>query len=244
MPRARNIKPGFFENEFIGSQIGDIQILFIGLWTQADREGVIELRLPKIRKAIFGFRPDVTDDVLNGYLTVIERLDNGEMLVRARHENKDYLVVKNFMQHQSPHHTEKKGKLPALKVLLEAKNDDLTVKPRLEHRELPCHNALNPESGILNEESGIRNPVRNDDDSKNIKKNLIDDDFRKKNFDVDYYLSDDDRMVENVCAPGWDKALLRQSFNDWIKKPGQKIPQQPVKAYLAWLQKTKKGKSP
>jgi hypothetical protein len=68
--------------------------------------------------------------------------------------------------------------------------------------------------------------------------------FRKKNFDVDLYLDDDDRHFENIHAPGWDKGLLRIDFNNWIKKPEQKVPKQPAKAYLEWLRKVKKGMPP
>lgn len=159
MPRARNIKPGFFENEFLGKLPGDIQLLFIGLWTLADREGVVELRLGKIRKAIFGFRSDIDDQKINGYITVIERLDNGSMLVRARYDKCDYIIVTNFEYHQKPHHTEKKGKLPTRKTLMEANNQDLTVTTPLDngyvtnnpHRVFPLNtDLLNTEDGRLN----------------------------------------------------------------------------------------------
>lgn len=158
MPRARNIKPGFFENEFIGELPGDIQILFIGLWTQADKEGVVEYRPAKLRKALFGFRKDITDEIFNRYITVLERLDNGSMLSRTVCNKNQYIIINNFLDHQSPHHTEKKGKLPPLKALLEARDRDLTVKTPLENGENQCRNALIPDllipdSGFLIDES-------------------------------------------------------------------------------------------
>ncbi len=148
MPRARNIKPGFFENEHLGVLLGDIQLLFIGLWTQSDREGVIEYRPGKLRKALFGFRPDMTLDVFNRYITVLEQVDNGSMLVKVLFQEKEYLVVVNFDEHQKPHHTEKKKKLPSRKTLLEAKKQDLTVKNPLENAKNPYRNALIPDSLI------------------------------------------------------------------------------------------------
>lgn len=149
MPRARNIKPAFFENEHLGGLSGDIQLLFIGLWTQADREGVIEYRPAKLRKALFGFRNDITDEVFNGYITVLTRLDNGRMLVIREYDNIEYLIVINFETHQNPHHTEKKGKLPSRKALLSRGATNLTVKEPLSNGEAPCHNALIPDSCIL-----------------------------------------------------------------------------------------------
>lgn len=154
MPRARNIKPAFFENEHIGALSGDLQVLFIGLWTQADREGVVEYRPAKIRKALFGFRDDITDDVFNGYITVLTQLDNGNMLLKKKCDEKEYLVIVNFEAHQNPHHTEKKGKLPSRKVLLSLDDSDLTVKERLDNGELPSKNALIPDSCILIPDSG------------------------------------------------------------------------------------------
>lgn len=145
MPRARNIKPGFFENEHLGELPGDIQLLFIGLWTQSDREGVIEYRIGKLRKALFGFRPDMTLEVFNRYITVLEQVDHGSMLVRVPFEEKEYLVIANFGDHQKPHHTEKKGKLPSRKALLEAKKRDLTVNYPLDNRKDPFQNALIPD---------------------------------------------------------------------------------------------------
>lgn len=70
------------------------------------------------------------------------------------------------------------------------------------------------------------------------------DDFRKMNFDVDFYLDDDDRAMENVYAPQWDKRMLQQAFNDWIKQPTQSLPRSPAKAYLKWLENTKKCMPP
>ncbi len=40
MARARNIKPGFFDNEILGELPALTRLLFIGLWCLADREGV------------------------------------------------------------------------------------------------------------------------------------------------------------------------------------------------------------
>ena len=136
MPRARNIKPGTFENEHLGALPGDIQLLFISLWTLADREGVVECRVPKIRTYTFRYRPDITDEVLNGYITVLTRLDLGKMLSRVKYQGDDYLIIHNFIKHQNPHHTEKKGSLPKLEDLKAnetADNGYLTVRSPLEH---------------------------------------------------------------------------------------------------------------
>jgi hypothetical protein len=53
MARARNIKPSFFTNEELVELPFSTRLLFIGLWTLADREGRLEDRPKRIKMAIF-----------------------------------------------------------------------------------------------------------------------------------------------------------------------------------------------
>ena len=52
MARSRNIKPSFFMNEDIIELPYEARLLFIGLWTLADREGRLENR-PKKNQNVF-----------------------------------------------------------------------------------------------------------------------------------------------------------------------------------------------
>ncbi len=147
MPRARNIKPGFFENEHLGVLNSDARILFAALWTLADKQGVVECRIPRIRTYAFRYRNDITDADVSRELTVLTRLDNGDMLSRVTHEGVDYLLVHNFVKHASPHHTEKRGDYPefaTLKLLINNDVEKITVNSRNHHGKNP------PESLILN----------------------------------------------------------------------------------------------
>ena len=54
--RARNIKPGFFENEILGTIDPITQLLFSGLWLIADKEGRLENRPLRIKAKIFPYR--------------------------------------------------------------------------------------------------------------------------------------------------------------------------------------------
>ena len=49
MARSRNIKPGFFKNEDLLDLPYEYRLLFVGLWTLADREGYLEDRPKRIR---------------------------------------------------------------------------------------------------------------------------------------------------------------------------------------------------
>src|SRR5690606_22686976 len=53
MARARNIKPAFFMNEDLVELPFQDRLLFIGLWTLADREGRLEDRPKRIKMEIF-----------------------------------------------------------------------------------------------------------------------------------------------------------------------------------------------
>ena len=65
MPRARNIKPSFFVNDDLAeiSPLG--RLLFIGLWTIADREGRLEDKPKKIKVQVLPYDDCDINDILN-----------------------------------------------------------------------------------------------------------------------------------------------------------------------------------
>ena len=106
MARARNIKPGFFMNEYLGTCDPLEQLLFSGLWLLADREGRLEYRPLRIKAEIFPYRENLDMSRFirnlsdNGFLNVYEV--NG----------KQYIQIENFEKHQNPHKNEKPSELP------------------------------------------------------------------------------------------------------------------------------------
>lgn len=120
--RARNIKPGILRNEFFGTADPLLTILFEGLWMIADREGRLEDRPMLIKADVFPYRENVD---VNGMLTVIEREGFIERYVI---DNKKYIQVKNFHEHQKPHSTEKQSVIPP-----PLNNSEPTVNPPLDN---------------------------------------------------------------------------------------------------------------
>jgi hypothetical protein len=106
--RSRNIKPGLFKNELLGTADPLLTLLFEALWCIADREGRLEDRPLRIKAEVFPYR-DVTD--IDGYLTQLQEMG---FIRRYRVNNAGLIEVLNFKKHESPHHTEKKSELPAL----------------------------------------------------------------------------------------------------------------------------------
>lgn len=116
MARARNIKPGFFENELLAELGAFDRLLFLGLWTLADREGRLEDRPKRIKIKLF---PGDDYDVERG----LEALAGKGFISRYQVEGYAVVEVCNFLKHQKPHGTEKDSILPDV-------NGYLTVNER------------------------------------------------------------------------------------------------------------------
>lgn len=104
MARARNIKPGFFANELLVELPFETRLLFIGLWTEADREGRLEDRPKRIKMALFP-----ADNVdINAMLADLERMG---FIRRYNAGGTAAIQIVNWSKHQNPHHTEKKSEI-------------------------------------------------------------------------------------------------------------------------------------
>ena len=107
MARARNIKPGLFKNEVLGTADPFVTLLFEGLWILADREGRLEDRPLRIKAELFPYRENFD---INGYLTVLARCG---FIERYKVGQQAVIQISKFHKHQSPHVTEKPSELPA-----------------------------------------------------------------------------------------------------------------------------------
>lgn len=106
MARARNIKPGFFKNEILAEMPVEARLLFIGLWTLADREGRLEDRPKKIKIEILVYDDFDVDSLL-------DILVGGDFILRYEVGGKKYIQINNFTKHQTPHHKEIASDIPA-----------------------------------------------------------------------------------------------------------------------------------
>lgn len=105
MARARNIKPGFFENEILADLEPHARLLFIGLWLLCDRDGRMEYRPKRIGAKLFPYEP-LNIAELHG------KLCTAGFITIYTVEGKDYLQVNEFVKHQAPHPKEKAGECP------------------------------------------------------------------------------------------------------------------------------------
>lgn len=106
MARARNIKPGFFTNDVLAEVPPVGRLLFIGLWTIADREGRLEDRPRKIKAEVLPY-----DDCHIGEL--LDALAARGFIQRYEVDGNRYIQVLNFKKHQNPHMKEAGSTIPA-----------------------------------------------------------------------------------------------------------------------------------
>lgn len=105
MPRARNIKPGFFTNDSLVDLPFEVRLLFIGLWTVADKKGRMADRPKKIKMEIFPNDDLNVDQALN-------LLQEKGFLKRYISRDVACIQIVNWAKHQNPHIKEADSVLP------------------------------------------------------------------------------------------------------------------------------------
>ena len=141
MSRARNIKPGFFANEDLVELPFETRLLFIGLWTLADREGRLEDRPKRIKMAIFPADSVDVDASLNA-------LQASGFIRRYEAEGIPCIQILTFTKHQNPHCNEAPSKLPA-----PCEHSTSTVQAPEQHGDTPADSLILCISDPLNPEN-------------------------------------------------------------------------------------------
>ena len=106
MPRARNIKPGFFTNDSLGELPPLARLMFVGLCTLCDRSGRLEDRPKKIKAEVLPY--DVCDPH-----ELLALLSQAGFIRRYEAGGLDLIQVVNWDKHQTPHVKEQASTLPA-----------------------------------------------------------------------------------------------------------------------------------
>ncbi|WP_447902434.1 hypothetical protein [Pseudomonas serbica] len=106
MARSRNIKPGFFSNEHLAELDFATRLLFIGMWTEADREGRLEDRPRRLKMALFPADNVDIELMLNG-------LQNFGFIRRYVANGCRAIQIVNWSKHQNPHVKEAQSTIPA-----------------------------------------------------------------------------------------------------------------------------------
>lgn len=159
MARARNIKPGFFTNDKLVELPFEYRLLFIGLWTIADKEGRLLDRPKKIRIEIF---PADNVDCEKG----LKLLANAGFITRYEAAGMQLIQINNWGKHQSPHIRESASELPppaegTIKVVPEHNLGSAEALPRSPDSGFSDSGFLIPEvdpSGLVGQEPDAQPP--------------------------------------------------------------------------------------
>lgn len=108
MARSRTISPKFFQNEDLAELPPEARLLFIGLWTIADRSGRLEDRPKRIRGQLFSYGVSIDlDELLAG-------LDSKDLIFRYRLNGYDYIQIPKWFTYQRPHPKEPDSGIPPI----------------------------------------------------------------------------------------------------------------------------------
>ena len=106
MSRTRLINPEFFLHEGLGKCSPHARLLFISLWTQADREGRLRWIPLRIHGQTFPHEPELFIDAL------AEELQQAGVFVCYQVEGRLYGFLPGFKRWQSPHRNETQSRVP------------------------------------------------------------------------------------------------------------------------------------
>jgi hypothetical protein len=103
--RIRSVKPGFFLNEDVSALPYEWRLLFIGLWTQADKAGRLEDRPARLKAMLFPYDDlDVNDG--------LRRLDAAGLITRYDGNGLRLIAIPRWAKHQQPNVKEAESELP------------------------------------------------------------------------------------------------------------------------------------
>jgi hypothetical protein len=105
MARARSIKPAFFKNEFLAECEPMARLLFVGLWTLADRNGRLEYRPLRIKAELF---PYENCDMA----AMLKQLEDRGFVRAYEVQGVRVLEIPKFCDHQRCHPDERAEQLP------------------------------------------------------------------------------------------------------------------------------------
>jgi len=203
MARSRNLKPGFFHNEYLVELPTETRLLFAGLPCIADRLGRLDDRPKKIKMQLFP--ADIFDvDVMLNDLQV------SGFILRYEVSGNKYIQIINFLKHQHPHKDEKKSTIPE-----PYKHDANTVQQPDKHSPNPAL-TLNPSTLTLNPKEHMSDSDESDLTTKPKKKSA-----KKTQLPADWKPPLDYRDYCTLKRPELNVDLVAENFLDYYLSHGK-----------------------
>lgn len=210
MARARNIKPGFFLNEYLGTCDPLEALLFEGLWLLADRDGRLEFRPLRIKAQIFPYR-DLSAQVITGF---VRNLSSNGFIVLYEVDGNQYIEVCGFLEHQNPHKNEKPSNIPPPPAKTTGCKESSNYATSTDIIGTDPADSLNP---------SLLNPSSLNPESSGAKKSAPT--ARGTRLPADWQLTDELKAIAKQIRPEWpDNHVQRiaDGFKDyWLAKSGR-----------------------
>lgn len=162
MPRIRSIKPEFFKSEQICELPAMVRLLFIGLWTQADREGKLEDRPKRLKIELFPYENYDIDKALNELQTAglilrykVNANGNARILAPEQPNNQaGYILIQTFLKHQQPNIKEGKSIIPDPETLQHGAStvqalQEMEMEMEMEGKGMECERNAIFENSVL-----------------------------------------------------------------------------------------------
>lgn len=118
MARSRNVKPGFFKNEDLAGCTALARLVYIGLWTLADKEGRLEDRPKRIKAELLPYDEAAVEPLLDE-LAGSPRSGGQPFIRRYTVDGQRFIDIPTFKKHQNPHHREHPSEIPEYQPALE-----------------------------------------------------------------------------------------------------------------------------
>lgn len=231
MARARNIKPAFFLNDDLVELPFEYRLLFIGLWTLADREGRLEDRPKRIKMGVF---PADNVDVDAG----LSELQKYNFIQRYEINGEKLVQILNFAKHQNPHHTEKGSELPDINGNYPAYHAKQTVKKQSKTVKEP---ALNESSTDNNGDLTVKSPCLDGENPADslIPDSLIPDPLQEIAAEAADEKPERAKAAKDLDYSQWPAMPSSQVLKDWLsfrKTKRAPVSQTVINRFAAQLQ--------
>lgn len=98
MPRARLIKPEFWDDQKLGMVSRGARLTFTGLWTYSDDYGIVQGSPVWLKNKIFPYDDDLA---LADFSAELQELQEKGLIIPFSKNGEDYFHIKNFLKHQT-----------------------------------------------------------------------------------------------------------------------------------------------
>lgn len=256
MPRARNIKYSFFQNDDIAELEPIERLLFVGLWTLVDFNGNGHYRPKRIKAQLFPYDEIDVDQAFDNLervgLVMRYGQDRGKTGARPGQGQTLFNVV-NFAKHQAPHIKEKRAGTDIQQPGENALESLGKMRQHIEKQQDPDKTGTNPDpdpvevgaapadSGFLIPDSCMEqeNEKAAEKPKRNGKKTAIKTKPRKTRTDIPDDFEPDEKLIawakENAPLIGNIKTET-EKFRNYHKSIGNQFSDH-VAAWRNWMLK-------